>query len=97
MRGTLVDMRTVFGVALIAAALLFGFPGTSFPEEPQWPSEQEERLKELDAEVLDVMRLRFVAMFGKDGGDKEEAQRLSERLREIQKERFEMLRATGQM
>jgi hypothetical protein len=90
--------RTFVGVALIAAALLLGLPGTSFPENlPEWPSEQEEQLKKLDEEMFDVMRLRFAAIFGKDGQDEKEVERLSDRLKDIQKERFEMLRATGQM
>jgi septal ring factor EnvC (AmiA/AmiB activator) len=88
--------RTILAVSLIAGALLLGLPGSALPQQgaPEWPSQQEERLEQLDAQLLAVQRQRFIAVFGKD---KEEAKRLDERFDEIQKERFEMLRATGRM
>jgi hypothetical protein len=88
---------TILGVALIAAALLLGLPGTSSPENAPPHPERDERLERLDEGMMDVTRLRFAAIFGANEQDDEEVERLSERLKDLQKQRFAMLRATGRM
>ncbi len=82
----------------IIAALLWGalsllaLPVATVGQEvPYWPTAQEQRLKEVDAQVLDVQRQRFRALFGQDH---EAAERLDKQFKELQKERRALLRVT---
>jgi Spy/CpxP family protein refolding chaperone len=67
-------------------------PVVSADEAPKWPSEQEQQLKQADKQLLEVQRARFRALFG---NDKEEAKRLDRQFKELQKERNQLLQATG--
>jgi hypothetical protein len=80
---------------LAAAALLGGMLTLAAPPAPlfaqqaaYWPSEQEQRLKALDAELLSLQRERFQALFFKK--DSDEAGRLDKRFKEVQKERRQL-------
>lgn len=62
----------------------------------QWPSEQEEKLKQIDRQVLDLQKQRFKLLF-QENKDEKAIERLNEQFREVQKKRAELLRATGRM
>lgn len=78
----------------VALALTFALvPAISADEIPEWPSEQEKALKQADQQLLDVQRARFQAIFF--GKDKEKVKRLDKQFKELQKDRNELLEATG--
>ena len=92
-------MRACPGVRclLLAAGMLLVLlsPRIALAQDvPTWPSEQEQRLKEVDTQLLDVQRQRFAALFGKD---KESTKQLEQKFSELQKERRQLLRATGRL
>jgi hypothetical protein len=76
------------GLSLAAASIV------SADEIPEWPSEQEQKLKQVDKQVLELQRARFRAHFG---DDKKAAKRLDRQFKELQKDRNELLQATGRL
>jgi hypothetical protein len=58
--------------------------------EPVWPSDQEAELTRVEAELRDCQRRRFAALFS---NDESRVKELSERFKELQKERRELLEA----
>ncbi|OFV86648.1 MAG: hypothetical protein A3J75_06090 [Acidobacteria bacterium RBG_16_68_9] len=81
------------GAALATATVA---PPAFAQSVPYWGSEQEERLKEVDGQILDLQRQRFQAIFAKEP-DQEAVKRLDKQFRELQKERRKLLEATGQL
>jgi hypothetical protein len=93
-------------VVMVAAAivLLVSPPGMGGDDDPaqtggeeaavEWPSEQEKRLEELDGQVLETKRKLFTAKYHKDSAAVE---KLTQEYKDQQKERIELLRATGQL
>lgn len=61
---------------------------------PYWPSEQEERLRQVEHELLDVQRDLAAARLN---NDEKQAEELSKQYKEIQEERVKLMRATGQL
>lgn len=59
-----------------------------------WPSEQEQRLDELDKQLLDTMQKLFTAKYHDETAAVE---KLTREYEAQQKERLELLRATGQL
>jgi len=58
-----------------------------------WPGDAtDDQLKEADAKLLDLQRRRFKALFG---SDKAEAERLNKEFSKLQRERHDLLRASG--
>ena len=83
-------------VVLTGAVLLLIAPPRMGGEDsaPQWPSDQESRLEDLDSQVLETKRKLFAA---KQASDSAAVEKLSKEYKEQQKERLELLRATGQL
>jgi uncharacterized membrane protein (DUF106 family) len=80
-------------VAILLIALSLSLASAvSANEVPEWPSEQETQLKQADKELLEVQRARFRARFS---NDKEAAKQLDKQFKELQKDRNELLQATG--
>ncbi len=70
-------------------------PGTARAEDvPYWPSDQERRLADLDAQVLDTMRALSAARLR---NEPQEVERLSKEYKTIQDERTALLRAQGKL
>jgi hypothetical protein len=84
--------RGAVALSIALSLSLSSVSTVSADEVPEWPSEQEERLKQADKAVLDLQRARFRALFG---NDKEEAKRLDRQFKELQKDRNQLLQATG--
>ena len=61
---------------------------------PAWPSQQETKLKQLDAQILILQRQRFVAVFARDH---DQVEHLDEQMKELQEERQRLLDATGRL
>lgn len=61
---------------------------------PYWPSEQEERLRQVEHDLLDVQRDLAAARFN---NDEKQVEKLSKQYKEIQDERVKLMRATGQL
>jgi len=83
--------------SLIALWLLMGLTlgGPAGAEDvPYWPSDQERRLSELDAQVLDTMRALSAARLR---NEPQEIERLSKEYKTIQDERTALLRAQGKL
>jgi hypothetical protein len=59
-----------------------------------WPSEQEARLKQLDAQILILQRQRFVAVFARDH---DQVEHLDQQMKELHEERQRLLDATGRL
>jgi hypothetical protein len=89
-------MRSLATVALVCATLTLAAPASLLRAQqvPYWPSEQRERLKTLDAELLTVQRQRFQALFFKK--DDDAAKRLDQRFKEVQRERQGLLSKVDQ-
>jgi len=91
-------MRRIVRILTVAALLCalaqlgagVSFAGQSAGYWPDDPADQE--LKAADGKVLDLQRKRFRALFS---NDKKEVERLNKEFRSAQKERRELLRATG--
>ncbi len=79
------------GCVLLLSAVARAAPAG---EVPAWPTEREQRLKDLDAQLLDVQRQRFAAVFGTD---KDAVKRWDKQFAELQNERRQLLRATGRL
>lgn len=60
---------------------------------PYWPSEQQERLRQVEHNLLDVQRDLAAARFN---NDEKQVEKLSKQYKEIQDERVKLMRATGQ-
>jgi len=84
----------------VAAALVMALaptaPASLAQSTPQWPSEQEQRLREVDGQILDLQRQRFRAAFA-ENPDEEAVKQINEQFRELQKERRKLLEATGRL
>lgn len=85
-------MRSSALAAVLALSLAY-VPKILAAEIPEWPSEQEKALKQADKELLDVQRARFRAQFFSK--DEEDAKRLDKQFKELQKNRNQLLQATG--
>lgn len=59
-----------------------------------WPSQQEAKLKQLDAQILILQRQRFVAVFARDH---DQVEHLDQQMKELQEERQRLLDATGRL
>lgn len=91
MKRTLSRLGTFLCVVSVVA--LYGTDALS-ADLPRYADEQEERLKEVDGEVIDAQIARFRAIFAKDK-DEEEIKRLNKKFKKLQKTRRELLRSTG--
>lgn len=88
-------MRIPKYAAALTAALalsLASLPAVCAEEVPEWPSEQEQHLQEADSSLLDIQRKRFQARLA---GDEEAAKRLDRQYKKLQKDRNQLLQATG--
>jgi hypothetical protein len=90
-------MRSVkrFLVALCMASLTWPALGAA-QDATEWPSEQEEELKQLDQQLMQMQKQRFRLLF-QENKDEKAIERLNEQFRDVQKRRGELLRATGRM
>jgi 5-methylcytosine-specific restriction endonuclease McrBC GTP-binding regulatory subunit McrB len=86
------------GIVLLTGLLLCpaGAGSARAGDEPQYRDEMDERLGSADSRLLDLQMARFRALFGKKK-DEEEIEKVDKEFRELQKERRELLRATGRM
>ena len=82
-------------LCVVALVALCGTDALS-ADLPRYADEQEERLKEVDGEVLDAQIARFRAIFAKDK-DEDEIERLDKKFKKLQKTRRELLRSTGKV
>lgn len=78
-------------VAVVIAGQAFAAPAD---EVPGWPSQQELRLEELKKRSAELQQKLFAARMQQQ---QEEAKRLSRDARAVKDERFELMRALGQM
>lgn len=83
-------------VPLIAVTLTLSGTAALGADLPRYADEQEERLKEADAAVIDAQIARFRAIFANDN-DEEEIERLDKKFKKLQKTRRELLRSTGKV
>jgi len=60
---------------------------------PYWPSEQRERLRQVEHDLLDVQRDLATARLN---NDEKRVEKLSKQYKEIQDERVKLMRATGE-
>jgi hypothetical protein len=74
------------------AAPLFVSVGNG-SEIPEWPHEQQERLRAVESEILNVQRKLFVARVNNDEQNRVE---LEKQMKELEREQVKLLRATGQ-
>ena len=88
-------MRLWMPATALMVALAVAIPAFA-QSAPEWPSEQEERLKEFDGKILDLQRQRFRAVFA-ENKDEEAIKRINKQFRELQKERRKLLEATGRL
>jgi len=82
---------------LSAAVLLLMSPPRLWGDEDDktsWPSEQEQRLQQIDSQLLDVQQKLHAA---RQKGDAGEIERLSNEFKDRQAEHLSLLRATGQL
>jgi hypothetical protein len=85
--------------ALFAAVFLLG-PGLALAGEATgsadayWPSEVESQLHQVENQLLDVQLKRAVA---RQQGKTEEAEKLDEQYKKLEKEQFTLLRKSGQL
>jgi hypothetical protein len=63
-------------------------------DEPYWPSEQTDRLSEVDQSLLDIVDQRRKARAAQD---KEKLKELDEEWKKLSEEKVELLRATGDL
>lgn len=82
----------------LGVLVLFGFLAAPAggEDKPRYRDEMEKRLGSADSELLDLQAARFRANFAATK-DEEEVERLEKEFRELQKERRDLLRATGKM
>jgi cob(I)alamin adenosyltransferase len=83
-------------VLSVLAVLLAG-PGPAFAgsDIPYWPSEQQQRLREVEHDLLDVQRQLAAARL--NNKDEKQVEKLSKRYSEIQDERVKLMRALGDL
>lgn len=80
---------------LVSAAPLFVLPQvTTAAQTNYWPQDAEERLSQLEPQALDKMRELSAAQLRGDGAA---AEHLTKELKELQGERFKLLRATQRL
>jgi hypothetical protein len=84
--GSLFTLWVLTGSPIVSAARA--------EDVPYWPSDQERRLSELDAQVLDTMRALSAARLRNES---QEVDRLSKEFKTIQDERTTLLRAQGKL
>ncbi len=86
-------MRCV--IRLLVAVVIAGQAFAALADEvPDWPSQQELRLEELEKRSAELQQKLFAARMQQQ---QEEAKRLSREARTVKDERFELMRALGQM
>ncbi len=86
--------RTGRAAVVVALALILFPLRATGTELPYWPSDQEERLRAVESELLDVQRERGAARRHRD---EETAKELDKKFNELQKERVQLLRATQRL
>ncbi len=80
---------------LLSAAPVFALPQvTAAAQTNYWPQDAEERLSQVEPQALDKMRELSAAQLR---GDQNAAERLTKELKELQGERFKLLRATQRL
>ncbi len=80
---------------LASAALLFALlQMTTAAQTNNWPQDAEERLSQVEPQALDKMRELSAAQLR---GDHDAVGRLTKELKELQDERFKLLRATQRL
>jgi type II secretory pathway component PulK len=84
-------VRGIMLAALLAAAIA---GGPVRAEEEMWPSEAEERLEQVEADLVDLQVKLAVARLN---DKKDDVEKLGKQFDEIQKERLKLLRDTGQI
>ena len=83
--------RALVGIFLVISALA----GTAGADDaPYWPSEIEQRLDEVDSQVISMQRKLRAA---RHGGDAKAVKELESAFKELQQERGQLLRATGRL
>ena len=87
-------LRRVVGL-LAVMALLSPLPAVSGKDMPFWPSPEEERLLEVEGQVLDLQRKLSAAR--RRGEDEKKVEKLGKEFRTLQKERVKLLRATNKL
>ena len=83
--------RALVGILLVISALA----GTAGADDaPYWPSEIEQRLDEVDSQMVEMQwKLRAA----RHSGDEKAARELEGAFKELQQERGQLLRATGRL
>jgi cob(I)alamin adenosyltransferase len=61
---------------------------------PYWPSDQEERLRQVEHDLLDVQRDLAAARLN---NDEKQVEKLSKQYKKIQDERVKLMRTNGQL
>ena len=93
------SLRSVLRWAIVWGLPFFLFAAPLFvsagngSEIPEWPHEQQERLRAVESEILDVQRKLFVARVNNDEQNRTE---LEKQMKELEREQVKLLRATGQ-
>ena len=83
----------VRGLPFVVSGALLLLSPASGSEIPEWPHEQDQRLSELESELLDVQSKLFTARATNDEAKRIE---LEKRKKELDREHVKLLRATGQ-
>jgi len=102
------DLRATWSGAVVAGlvpagrSVLSGHKGRGYSlstvptangaDVPEWPSEREDRLNQVESEVIEVQRQLAVARRNQDA---DAVEKLSKQFKELQDERAKILRATG--
>ena len=88
--------RSILAAILATSLGVFAAPPKVAADDVSyWPDdEDDQRLKELDNEVLRLQKARFQAIFA-ENKDEKEVERLGKEFKKAQKARAEMLRKTG--
>lgn len=81
-----------FAAALLVTSALAA--SAAADDTPYWPSEIERRLNEVDAQVIDMQRKLRAA---RHGGDNKAVEKLEGTFRNLQRERGQLLRASGRL
>jgi hypothetical protein len=84
----------IFTAALLAASIALFAAQAARAEEPVWPSEAEERLNEVDNQVVDIQLKLAVARMH---DNKDDVEKYGKEFKELQDERLQLLRDSRQL